>query len=244
MLHPSIGKAPAPPPPPEYPFDRQAYSRKLREHLRFPARIGVLEVSVDERRVYASRADAVATDLVADEVHRDGSGHRQHRTLAHRVCKTIDQSDQRSYRSKIENRAATGPSHPRHRRPRAKKQSLDVDRIDAIEIPFAVLSTVPICAMPALLTRMSRRGASRSIRSNAVRTEPAKATSQSIAVDIPPFARMSPAVSSPAPVSRSRTNTRAPALAKVLAIARPIPDPAPVTAAIFPSSRNIATSEL
>src|SRR5215467_15566633 len=103
MLHPSIGKHQ------RRNFLRSTHSTdrliagKLLEHLRFPARIGVPEVSVNEGRVYASRADAVATDLVADEVHRDGSGHRQHRTLAHRVCKTIDQSDQRGYRSKIEN---------------------------------------------------------------------------------------------------------------------------------------------
>src|SRR5215469_16407567 len=177
MLHPSIGKAPAPPPPPEYPFDRQADSRKLREHLRFPARIGVLEVSVDERRVYASRADAVATDLVADEVHRDGSGHGQHRTLAHRVCKTIDLADQRGYRSKIENRAATGPFHPRHRSSRAKKQSLDVDRIDAIEIPFARAFNDSDMRDAGIVDQDVETGASRSIRSNAARTEPAKATS-------------------------------------------------------------------
>src|SRR5713101_5370685 len=39
--------------------------------------------------------------------------------------------------------------------------------------------------------------------------------------------------------SQSRANTRAPFCANVEAIAKPIPDPAPVTIAIFPSSRNI-----
>ena len=52
-----------------------------------------------------------------------------------------------------------------------------------------------------------------------------------------PAAVMDFAVSAAAASSRSRAKTRAPCAAKVWAIARPMPEPAPVTMADFPSRR-------
>jgi hypothetical protein len=193
--------------------------------------------------VHAGRAYAVTTDLVANEIHRYGSSHRQHRTRAHRICKSIDQADQRGNRSQIENRAAAGLFHPRRRRLRAKKQSLDVDRVDAIEIALAGVFNGSDMRDAGIVDEDAETGASQSIPPKAASTDSAEATSQAIAVAIHRSHECSPRFP-PRLVSRSSTNTRALAVVKVLAIARPIPEPAPITAAIFPSSRDIATSEL
>src|SRR5437773_2228941 len=52
----------------------------------------------------------------------------------------------------------------------------------------------------------------------------------------PPAALMSRTVSSPPSTTTSATTTFAPSRAKVRAVARPIPDPPPVTNAILPST--------
>src|SRR5205814_3803717 len=57
----------------------------------------------------------------------------------------------------------------------------------------------------------------------------------------PPCCRMTPAVPSPAAVSRSTRTTLAPPLAKPSAVARPMPLPPPVISATLPvKSRSIA----
>src|SRR5208282_3951236 len=77
-----------------------------------------------------------------------------------------------------------------------------------------------------------------SIRAKADCTEATTATSHSSADAFPPAARILSTAAPAALKSRSRAKTRAPFWANVDAIARPIPDPAPVTIAFFPSSRN------
>src|SRR5208283_3944104 len=77
-----------------------------------------------------------------------------------------------------------------------------------------------------------------SIRAKADCTEAATATSHSSADAFPPAARIFSTAAPAALKSRSRAKTRAPFWANVDAIARPIPDPAPVTIAFLPSSRN------
>src|SRR5215475_444637 len=56
---------------------------------------------------------------------------------------------------------------------------------------------------------------------------------------LPPAAAIFCTVSRPPASSRSQTSTRAPSLAKSSAVARPIPDAAPVTSALFPSTSRV-----
>src|SRR5262245_50667790 len=88
-------------------------------------------------------------------------------------------------------------------------------------------------ATPALLTRTSRRPCSRSSLANIARTASLSATSAAMAPAPAPSAL---AVVSAASCRMSLTTTRAPAWAKRSQMARPIPEPPPVTSAILLSS--------
>ena len=61
-----------------------------------------------------------------------------------------------------------------------------------------------------------------------------------MATAVPPARAISPATASAFALSMSATATLAPRAAKPIAVARPIPDPAPETSATLPSNR-IAT---
>jgi hypothetical protein len=79
-----------------------------------------------------------------------------------------------------------------------------------------------------------RRPNCSTVRSTARWTSSSLVTSQVRASTFPPSAVMSRAVSSSASVDRSAMATCAPARAKAKAVARPMPDAAPVTKATLP----------
>src|SRR6266550_4510164 len=85
--------------------------------------------------------------------------------------------------------------------------------------------------MPALLARMSTVPHSRTTRAKSASTCALSATSVGTPMAVPPSARISAATRSALSRFRSATATCAPSAAKRRAIARPIPDPPPVTTA-------------
>ena len=64
--------------------------------------------------------------------------------------------------------------------------------------------------------------------------------SAAMATAVPPARAISPATVSAFALSMSATATLAPRAAKPIAVARPIPDPAPETSATLPSNRIVA----
>src|SRR5262249_40350691 len=89
---------------------------------------------------------------------------------------------------------------------------------------------------PALVTRISRPFQASAIRSICCRTCWKEETSAGAGIAVPPAFSISAHTDLALPSLISFTATRAPALANSSAIARPIPEPAPVTTARFPSS--------
>ncbi len=106
-----------------------------------------------------------------------------------------------------------------------------------------VSTTVPSAARPMLLTRMSTppnaSTAARTMASHCAAT----VTSAAKTSAVPPSFAMMSRVSSARSGCRSTSSTRAPSRASSTALAFPVPmpgpgvDPAPVTMAIFPSTR-------
>src|SRR5262245_34662890 len=98
--------------------------------------------------------------------------------------------------------------------------------------------------MPALLNAQSSRPyastAFLTIASTSVDCETSVLTNMAS----PPAALISRTVSSPPSTTTSATTTLAPSRAKVRAVARPIPDPPPVTNAILPSTSPAIVSLL
>src|SRR5437764_3396880 len=97
-----------------------------------------------------------------------------------------------------------------------------------------VVSIVPTCATPALLTRMSSGPNISSTAANARLTSCWRETSHASALAVPPSARIDASVSSAG--ATSTMPTRAPRAAKSRAIACPMPEPPPVTIAVRPAS--------
>src|SRR3954470_16240333 len=89
----------------------------------------------------------------------------------------------------------------------------------------------------ALLTRMSSAPSSATVRSTAASTCSRERTSQPIAIAVPPSRVIASTVSAQSSSRRSLTATCAPSAASLIAVAAPIPRPAPVTSAARPSSR-------
>src|SRR5262245_30210255 len=96
-------------------------------------------------------------------------------------------------------------------------------------------STVPGApVIPALLTAQSSRPKAESAAPTAAATSASEATSMRAKRAEPPAASISATAARPPPSSMSQTSTRAPSRARRLAVARPMPDAAPVTSADFP----------
>src|SRR5207253_5552798 len=89
-------------------------------------------------------------------------------------------------------------------------------------------------AMPALFTTTSTTPCSASTSSTRARIRPSEVTSAWWALARPPPAVTAAAVSLAVPSSRSATATTVPRAARARAVARPIPEPPPVTIATFP----------
>src|SRR5688572_30262403 len=102
----------------------------------------------------------------------------------------------------------------------------------------AVCSMLPTCATPALLIRRSMRLLRAAIASNVELTAAPSDTSHADPSAVPPERTISAAVSFAASPSRSSTTTCAPWRPKSVEIARPMPDPPPVTTATFPLRLN------
>src|SRR5207248_8196597 len=105
-------------------------------------------------------------------------------------------------------------------------------------------TTLPISAMPTLLSSTSIRPYELRHASTIASTSAARETSAVNAVALPPSEAMIFAVSSAAAAFRSTQNTCAPSRAKVTAVALPLPqpgpiEPAPTTSAVLPLSRSI-----
>src|SRR5215472_5797397 len=75
-------------------------------------------------------------------------------------------------------------------------------------------------------------------------TSASSVTSPAIAIDCPPAELINATVASMPSLERSDTATRAPSLATASAVARPMPDPPPVTNATLPSSMPAMTTSL
>src|SRR5829696_1359296 len=90
--------------------------------------------------------------------------------------------------------------------------------------------------MPALANTMSRRPKARTVSSTALCISSELATSATSGSALPPARSMSAAASRISDSVWLRTPTRAPSRAKRTAVARPMPDPAPVTSATLPSN--------
>src|SRR5574341_235437 len=90
--------------------------------------------------------------------------------------------------------------------------------------------------MPALLTRMSILPSARSAVSSMRWMSAIWVTSTCNGMPVRPRARISPAVCSLVAGSRSGTRTSAPSRANRRAVTLPMPRPAPVTMAVFPTS--------
>ena len=91
---------------------------------------------------------------------------------------------------------------------------------------------IPASTMPALFTRMSSRPKDAHTSSMILRMPSSFATSPGITPARPPSCSMTRTLSSASPSSMSLTATVAPSRASRRAVARPIPDPEPVTSAI------------
>src|SRR5712691_7535005 len=75
--------------------------RQFLEHLLLAAGIVLFQITIDECRMYPRRGNAVATNVVANVVTRDGIGHRNHRSLAGGVCEAIRQPGRSGHGSHV-----------------------------------------------------------------------------------------------------------------------------------------------
>jgi hypothetical protein len=90
--------------------------------------------------------------------------------------------------------------------------------------------------MPALFTRMSSRLCASTVAAMASFTSSSREVSVRKKLALPPVASISPTTAFPVSSFSSATSTLAPSAANSRAMARPIPEPAPVISAAFPSS--------
>src|SRR5262245_27056786 len=93
----------------------------------------------------------------------------------------------------------------------------------------------------ALLCRMSRRPKAWTAPATIWSMPSALLASAAMATAVPPARAISPVTASALALSMSATATLAPRAAKPMAVARPIPDPAPETSATLPSNRIAAS---
>src|SRR5262245_53736935 len=108
----------------------------------------------------------------------------------------------------------------------------------ASHVASSVSITVPEEPMPALLTRMSRVPKAATVSFTTRRQSPSRETSAACARARAPASAMLLATSCAASSERSTSATDAPSRPKASAVARPIPEPAPVTSATLPSKRR------
>ncbi len=87
---------------------------------------------------------------------------------------------------------------------------------------------------PALLCTTSMPPYSAAAAANIASSERGSVTSVRTNIAVPPASWIMPTVSLPPASSMSATTTDAPSAANASAVARPIPEPAPVTTATFP----------
>lgn len=111
--------------------------RQLLHHGLLTPGIVLVQKAIDEWRVNARGRDAVAADVVSDIVARDGISHRQHRTLAHRIGKSVGEACGGSDRGEVQNHAASGSLHIINRGVHAVVDTLHVDTEDAFEVLIA-----------------------------------------------------------------------------------------------------------
>src|SRR6516225_11933843 len=100
-----------------------------------------------------------------------------------------------------------------------------------------ILSTVETLSAPALFTRTSIRPKAFSVSSAALRPSSSRVTSAARAMASPPTSLISFTTPSRDSRRRPKTATLAPPAARPKAIARPIPDPPPVTIVTLPFNR-------
>ena len=93
------------------------------------------------------------------------------------------------------------------------------------------------CSTPALLKAMSMRPNASVGRCSAAWIASLLVTSQPTASAVPPSASIDATVSRPCSSVRSAATTLAPSRANAIAVARPMPLPAPVTKATLPAKR-------
>src|SRR5580698_1428037 len=107
------------------------------------------------------------------------------------------------------------------------------------QVRGGVSCSTPAALMPALATSTSIRPKSATAAPAARSRSSARVTSAWTSTPRPPPERISSAVRAAAAPSMSRASTDAPSAANLVAIARPMPEPAPVTKQAFPSSRPL-----
>src|ERR671921_695864 len=117
---------------------------------------------------------------------------------------------------------------------KALRRSMSINRDQSSSV--VSMRAVGGCSIPALLNATSSRPSSRRVRSTRSLTSLEDVTSQWTARTRPPCTARMSAVSSLPAVSMSAKTTSAPSVAKAVAVARPMPLPAPVTRATFPAN--------
>src|SRR5580765_1081532 len=98
--------------------------------------------------------------------------------------------------------------------------------------------------MAAAVTTTSQSPNSAADRSRAAETSASDEVSPAIAIDLPPASRISRATVSAELAAMSKIATLAPRLARRRAVARPMPDPPPVTNATDPARASVDVSAM
>jgi len=103
----------------------------------------VLATAVDKWRVHAARADGVAADAARHEVGRHRIRHCEDRALARRVREAINKPNARRNRGQIDNGTTLAVGqHVAHTRLQAVKDTLHVDRKDAVELGVVAMQHI------------------------------------------------------------------------------------------------------
>ena len=150
-----------------------------------------------------------------------------------RVQRPVRHADEGDHRARQDHRRRPRGAQVRQGRTDHPGGAGDVDVSTRAHSSSSPASTVPTAPIPALLTRTSRPPSSPTTRATAARTTSSRLTSQ---------------VSDSRPASgagaRSSTATRAPRSRNRRAVARPIPDAPPVTAATSPARSRVSPASL
>ena len=179
-------------------------------------------------RVYRPGSDQIHAHPAAAELCGPCSGHRRERRLGCSVGRTSGEAELTGHAADADDAPPTSRCHARGKSSDEDERRSNVLANKASNWSTSICAVGPKRARPALLTKMSTAPTSSASR----RTSAASARSAAMNRALPPAERISWTTSAPRRASRPCTITSAPSRASCTAIARPIPDVAPVTSAL------------